>query len=197
MATENSNEQALEDSSPPTMRSPKSRRLVIVVLVLSFFGAMFLIYDKLRAPDLFRQYVVNPIPASVSQIKVDHPMKHKGGSYGYVFRFDVNREDFEHIRESRPFREAEEISYVGGEGISWDWKDWDLMKPGGERGSGFSMYALVSKPSWYDLPTWEDPEAYALRQVDENNNKDIQVLLYNSELGQAYFITFHYSGLGL
>jgi len=87
---------------------------------------------------------------------------------------------------------------MDGTGLSFDWKGWET-KTGGERirGFGFEMYALVHKPSWYDLPTWKNPEAYALNEVDMNNNRDIQVLLYNNELRQAYFINFHYDGRGL
>ena len=202
MAIDN-NEQLIEEAKVPTMRSLKSRRLVLVVAVLSLLGVVFFIYVfsvllKMLAENLFREYVVNPIPESVAKIKVDQP-KSRGG-YGYVFRFNVNREDFERIRESRPLRDVENLDYKYGTGLLWEWKDWVSTEQSGDRGTGFSMYALVRKPSWYDLPSWENPEAYALRQADVNNHRDIrdiQVLLYNNDRGQAYFITFYYDGRGL
>ena len=177
----------------------KPRRLVRYILVLSIVVAVLLYVLsaiwKINAINLFRQYVYYPIPESVSQIKVDKPMSR--GGYGYVFRFNIKREDFETIRKSRSFRKIVNIDYLKGEGLYWYWEDWDITKPGGEQGISFSMYALVRKPSWYDLPTWVNPEAYALWNVDTNKNVDIQVLLYNSNLRQAYFVTFHYDGRGL
>jgi hypothetical protein len=173
----------------------KSRRLILLIAVLSLLCLVFIYVLsalwKTHVKNLFRQYVQNPIPESVAQIKVDKPMSR--GGYGYVFCFNVNREDFDRIRKSRTFRREVNISYVG-EGLSWFWEDWYSTKSGGEGGVSFSMYALVRKPSWYDLPTWVNPETYALNKVDDNKNEDIQVLLYNSKLGQAYFITFHYYG---
>ena len=174
----------------------KTRRLK---LIIAFFllGVVFIymlsVLWKAHVENLFREYVQNPIPESVAQIKVDKAMSKRKG-YGYVFRFNIEREDFESIRKSRSFRKAIINSYVKGNGLSWEWEDWDSTKTDEVRGVSFSMYALVHKPLWYDLPTWENPEAYALRKLGSNNNRDTQVLLYNSKLGQAYFITFHYGG---
>jgi hypothetical protein len=201
MVGDNSDKQTLEEARTPAIKSPKPRRLVPVVVIIFLLGLAFLIcvvsiLQKIGAADLFRQYVLNPIPESVSHIKVDQPKTH--GGYGYVFRFNVNRKDFNCIRESRPFRETENIRYIGGTELSFDWKGWEIETSGERvRGFGFEMYALVRKPSWYDLASWENPEAYALNEVDKSNNRDVQVLLYNNELEQAYFITFHYSGRGL
>lgn len=200
MEIDNKNEQSIEQTKIPIIKYLRSQRSVLIITVLFLFGLAFLIYvisafQKRRTADLFRQYIVNPIPVSVTQIKVDHPQRH--GGYGYVFRFNINQEDYERICESRPFRDVENLYYINGKDLSWDWKDWISTKQSGERGVAFGIYDLVRKPSWYDLPTWENPEAHALHKVDEKNNKDIQVLLYNRDIGQAYFITFHYSGRGL
>lgn len=175
----------------------KSQRLILLIVIVSLSGALFIFgfgfTRKMHVENLFRKYVQNPIPESVDKIKVDKPMSY--GGYGYVFRFNIKRDDFERIRKSRSFRNVLALNYVYGKGLSWFWGDLDFKSP--EAGMSFSMYALVPAPSWYDLPTWENPEAVALWNVDNNNNSDIQVLLYNSELKQAYFVTFHYNGRGL
>ena len=170
-------------------------KLILVVFALLSVVSIYVLSTmwKTRAKNLFQQYIQYPIPESVAQIKVDKAMSKRKG-YGYVFRFNIKREDFERIRESRSFRKAIIDSYVKGEGLSWDWEDWDYTKTDEVRGVSFSMYALVRKPLWYDLPTWENPEAYAFTKEDNNDIEDIQVLLYNSKLGQAYFITYHYGG---
>ena len=168
----------------------KIRRLIFLIAFLSVLGVIFIngfgALWKMHVENLFRLYVQKPIPESVDMIQIDKPKSH--GGYGYVFRFNIKRDDFEIIRKSRSFRNVLAISYVNGEGLSWFWSDLDFTKT--EAGMSFSIYSIVHKPSWYDLPTWDNPEAYALRNVDNNNNKDIQVLLYNNNLGMAYFITF-------
>ncbi len=173
-------------------------KFMVVAVVFSLLGAGLLTYliGVLRRPagdDLFREYILDPIPGSVTDIKVDQPKTH--GGYGYVFRFALNRADLELIRQSGPLRETEDI-ISDDTGLLWTWKDWESTETSGERAVAFSMYALAPSPSWYDLSAWENPEAYALRQEDKEENTDIQVLLYNDELGQAYFITFHYDGRG-
>jgi hypothetical protein len=171
------------------------RKLVPVGAILCAAGTLLSIHivgvlRRPRADALFRQYILDTIPSSVADIKVDQPKAH--GGYGYVFRFALGREDLDRIRSTRPFREAEDISYVRGTGLSWNWTDWDAAKSAGERGASFLIYPRGRQPSWYDLPAWNDPRVYVLRQ-EQGEDKDIQVLLYNMELGQAYFIAFHYN----
>ena len=175
----------------------KLKRLISVIAVFSLLGVVFIYVLstlwKTRAENLFREYVRNPIPESVAQIKVDKPISR--GGYGYVFRFNIEREDFESILKSHSLRKAVITVDVEGTGLNWEWEDWDYTKSDEDHHvMGFSIYALVRKPSWYDLPTWENPEAYAFMK-EGNNEADIKVLIYNNKLGQAYFITIYGHGL--
>ncbi len=190
MARDNYKEQAVGELSVSTMKKLKSRKSLIVYVVLSLFGAVFLIYvisilRKSSTSELFRWYVLDPIPASVTGIKVDQPHKIRG--YTYVFRFDINRADLDRIVESRPFREAQITGFLGGGSLFFKWKG--SPNP---IGNGFSMYG-TRKPSWYTLESWDNPETYALvQEVKDVKTSDIQVLIYNGRLGQAFFIVSHY-----
>ncbi|MGD8785928.1 MAG: hypothetical protein PVJ60_00765 [Phycisphaerales bacterium] len=191
-------EQTLEE---PSVSKTKSlmRKLPTFLFVLFLCGTVLLIYscDTLLMPpasELFKQYVMDPIPASVTNIKADQP-KTIGG-YGYVFRFDINRADLDLIIKSRPFREAQLTNFSDSGSISWNWKGLPSYGSIGERGRGFGIYGVKRrKPSWYTLESWENPETYALVEEKKDvNTSDIQVLIYNVKLGQAFFIVFDYGG---
>ena len=181
------------------MRAHRLQKLTVLLVVLCLCAIVLSIYVmriqwKLRASDLFREYIMDPVPASVADVKADQP-KTIGG-YGYVFRFAVKRTDLELIRKSRPFREAQITSYMGGGSLYWDWKDVPSSGHIGEKGRAFSMYGTrLRAPPWYDLESWDSPETYVLVKDDKDGNTlENQVLVYNAELGQAYFIVFHYGG---
>ncbi len=169
----------------------------MALIVLSLIGvvlAVYLVHVLRRPSELFRRYVVDPIPASVTHIQVDQPMRH--GGYGYVFRFGVSQADFERIRNSRPFREAVGFRYSDPVGVSCAWKT--PRPPYEEIGPPrFAMYAIVHSPSWLDLAAWKNPETYALVHWDKQKGEDIQLLIYNRELGRAYCIVFHYRVSGI
>jgi hypothetical protein len=137
---------------------------------------------------------LDPIPASVNQIKADQPKR--GFGYGYVFRFAVSGADLELIVKSRPFRQTENMRVIAGGGLYWDWKDWDREESSDRvKSVSFMVYRDgQTKPSWFDLESWKQFESYALRQEGKYGQTDIQVLIYNPQLGQAYFIVFHYEG---
>jgi hypothetical protein len=137
--------------------------------------------------------VIDPIPASVADIKVDEP---KYGNYTGVFRFVVDREDFQSIRSSRPFRD---IGFDANTdvGLSWFWGHEDARSTRFETGYVIGPYARQSKPSWYDLPEWQEPEGYALEQRNADGSMELDVLVYNADLGAATFITYYNDGRGL
>lgn len=172
------------------MKSLKSRKLLIVLAVLFLCSTMFLIYSKLlKPPKLFRRYVLNPIPESVTNIKADQVGAFRG--YQFVFRFDINRADLDLIIKSRPFREAKITDYLGGGGLYLVFRVGSFYP----EGQSFGIYgAKRHKPSWYTLESWEKPETYALvkeEKVKGEDTIDIQVLIYNTKLEQAFFIIYY------
>lgn len=176
------------------MRIRGLRKLAIVLAALCLGVATLSTYAihgrrESRAHALFRQYIMDTIPASVTQIRADQARG--ASSYRCVLRFAINRTDVELIRRSRPFREAQITGYMSGGSLCWDWKE---SLPGGEKGRSFSVYGSHA-PSWYDLESWNSPEAYILVKQDKNGNtSEFQVLTYNGASGHAFFIVVHYSG---
>jgi hypothetical protein len=126
---------------------------------------------------LFQRCVVDPIPKSVTELRVDRP----GGifAYGYTFRFKINEGDVAAIVASRPFRIVQNVKYENWGGLHFEWspRSWSELAiyPSGMR-----------KPAWFTPDLWHDPDAYAY----EERAKQLTtwVLLYNQQIGEAYFL---------
>jgi len=185
---------------------------IIFLIGLLFFIVTFfkyippLLLNALIVPpplppeELFRRYVLNPIPESVANIRADQP-KNFGG-YRYTFRFNINREDLGLLINSGPFLRVWNVKYRDG---SLDWH-WDRDGPFGigRYGSGITCYNISArKPGWFRPGQWNEPEAYAFLKKgnlvnvetfhkDSNGLTKIRVLLYNENEAEAYFIVTRY-----
>jgi hypothetical protein len=155
---------------------------VVFGVVLVVYAAIALL--KTPSPDLFRRYVLDPIPASVTKIKSDRDIP--VFRYGYTFKFNINKSDLALIINSRPFQRISNVKYDRGTGLHWEWDPQhshtlSVYGPGQSR-----PWWWQRKPRWFTLDRWDNPEAYAFK--DKGKDWSIQVLLYNDEFGEAYFI---------
>lgn len=153
--------------------------LPIVACAIVLPACTYIALSRLNAPTrLFKQYVLDPVPASVSEIKVDRYRARL--RYAYLFQFNIDKGDLDSLARSRPFAEARIV----------DWKPgslWWALK--GELLGGVIMSVYPPrqrKPSWFTAETWESPQVYAFQK--EGDDENTQVLLYNPELQQACFI---------
>jgi len=145
--------------------------------------------SETRASELFTQYVLDPIPKSVTKIRADQPKDILG--YTYTFRFNINRTDLALLVESGTLQRVWNVRYENG---SLDW-GWDREGPGGLSMSKvykvvYSRHSTLRQraPAWFEPERWSNPEAYALeKKVGDRLNT--QVLLYNEKEGEAYYIT--------
>lgn len=183
---------SLEQDANLTMHSKSLRPLAIsAVLVLcatmlTFYGARFL--RGPAASEVFRRHVLDPIPASVTDLKADQTKS--SGGYGYVLRFGVNRSDLEQILASQsvPLREAR-LDYSKDGMLSFVWKG-----PSASLDScSFSLYGKGNKPSWFDLASWEGPDVYAcFRGPGTPEEPDTVIVIYNATIRRAYFMVYEY-----
>lgn len=177
---------------------------ICIVGMLGFTACKPREMSESRVVQIFRQYVLDPIPKSVKNIRADQP----GIFYGrtYTLRFNINRADLDLITNSRPFIKIWDVKYKKG-GLYWGW---DRVGPPGpvgipKYGLSMSLYEPGNEPAWFRPELWDDPEAYGLYKIGELMNteaydryrekssefsgrKTIQVLLYNEKDGEAYFI---------
>ena len=192
--------------------------IVIFIFGMIFLGVTFIRYvppllfrtliKTLKGPqaspeEMFRGYVMSPIPKSVTNIKADQPMNFRG--YIYTFRFNIDRDDLTMLINSRPFIEVWNVKYKNGM-LSWGWGITDpieLKMP--KYGRSLTLYELGGRPrspSWFRPEQWGNHEAYSFYKVGNLINTQAferdgrstgrreitQVLLYNEKESEAYFI---------
>jgi len=179
----------------------KNRRLLLIVFLL-LVGVMLLVRASYRrisgkvGSEAFKRYILDPIPKSVTNIKVDQPKNFQG--YRYIFRFNINRSDLDLIIHSEPFVRIWDVEDVNGS-IYWRWDH-----PDGRHGSSIICYDHTKEPSWFRPKNkWYAYEAYAFERVGNLQNAEtlikqsdgptnIKVLLYNENEYEAYFIITYY-----
>jgi hypothetical protein len=155
---------------------------VVFGIVLLIFAAIGLL--KTPTPELFRRYVLDPIPTSVMNIKSDRDLPVY--RYAYTFSFKINESGLALLVKSRPFQKISNVKYDSKTGLYWQWDS--------QRSHTMSVYGpgqarpwwWQRKPHWFMPDRWDNPRAYAFE--DKSKNWSIQVLLYNDKLGKAYFI---------
>jgi hypothetical protein len=152
--------------------------LLFAVVIIGSMVGLFGIYCFGHAgPRLFRRYVLDPVPRSVTEVRVDR----LGGvfAYGYAFRFRIQEADVATIIKSRPFQRVQNVRYEDWGELNFEWSP--------TFGRGLSLYpSETSMPAWFTPGLWHDPESYAYEQCTAHRRT--WVLLYNRQAGEAYFV---------
>lgn len=174
-----------------------SSRSVLSVFVFIIFAVLILILNFIinpkmtneRASEVFRQFILDPIPESVTDIKADQPRTIRG--YRYTFLFNINREDLGLIIDSEPFQKVRNVEYKNGN-LTWEWD------------KSHSETAIIYKgwgPGWFEPEFGENSEVYAFVKIGDKVNMQLfeykqkaydkeymKILIYDPQKGQAYFI---------
>ena len=174
------------------------------------FAGKFLIQKSPPMPtpsELFREHLLDPIPESVKNIKADRPSEILG--YTYTLRFNINRADLELLIKSGTLERVWNVKYENGY-LNWDWDPPRLYGTPGRQislpSSGMNIIVYHRKgrrePAWFKLKLWDNPEAYVFYkkgdlvnfqaferdELETSGRTTIQVLLYNENESEAYFI---------
>lgn len=136
--------------------------------------------------ELFRKHIVDPIPPSVMDIKVEQTRV----VFGFVYQFKIEPKDFALILESGPFQLVMNVRYEKGT-LDWDW--------GPTAGVTIPVYEESwrgSSPAWLNPSQWQGSKAYALRN-DQPGRTITKVLIYDETLGEVHCFAFcNANGLG-
>lgn len=167
---------------------------LLCLVILLAAGALLGLALRSSQTTLFEQLVTSPIPESVHSIEVDQKyslwrrLDWSGELSLYVLRFDINREDLEKIITSCSLAEWPSVEYRYG---SLYYK-----LPNGEEATVGLHWYRRQRPRLFDLPEWKGFEAYYAG--DEGGTKSwcrARLLLYNEQLGRAYFVKHDVTGL--
>lgn len=165
------------------MRRKNKRTLLSCCIVLALILACAIVLKMSRGPLLFRRYVLKPIPKSVKNIKVARPWEMSG--HRYVMHFRISKADLALILNSKPFKKMMDVSYDNGN-LSWSL---DI-----HQGEGLSLYSIYgdgrSGPEWFRPNDWKSPEVYRFKEMTIEYRRHMQILIYNGELAEAYFVEY-------
>ena len=153
---------------------------IVMYIVLGIIDPI--VNKRLSLSEAFSKFVCRPIPKSVTNIKMDRLIRWNGW-HRYVFHFKIDEADLSPILNSKPFKEVSEFKYTGSGHLSWEY-----LGPGSQQ--GFSLYTKTgtsSVPNWFKLQNWENPKVYLYMVRDIFR---VRFLIYNKELGEAYFIDY-------
>jgi hypothetical protein len=162
----------------------QKRKLDILIKAAVALVVMTYIIVKLIPPSpssFFRRTVIDPIPGSVKEIKVDR--YRSINERRWVLHFDLSEADLSLIVASRPFTELPYFEYREKYGsVSF-----------GERDSGKAVPLYLrsgrpSPPDWFQLGQWDRPKAYVFLQ--ERRLGVVRLLVYNKGLAEAYYIEY-------
>lgn len=180
--------------------------LIIFFAGLVFFIVVFfkhiplLFFNTLVASpppeELFRGYVLSPIPESVQNIRAERPKNFQG--YRYTFRFNISRDDLSLLIHSKFLVRVWNVEYKDGR-LHWDWDRGSGLLGTGKYRSGIPCYDHTREPRWFKPGQWGNPEAYAYMKIGKQVNIEtfhknsngltrIRVLLYNENEAEAYYV---------
>ena len=167
--------------------------VLLSLLVLLAAGGLLGLGLRSSRTSLFEQLVISPIPESVRNIEVDQRyslwrrVQSSGELSTYLLKFDISRGDVEKIIAFASLTEWPSVEYTFG-GVYY-------RLPNGEK-TDIHLYWSRERPQWFDLPEWKSFKAYYAG--DEGGTKSwcrVRLLLYNEQLGRAYFVKHDITGL--
>ncbi|MBN2182559.1 MAG: hypothetical protein JW715_11660 [Sedimentisphaerales bacterium] len=158
---------------------------------------------------LFKKFILDPIPKSVADLQINRPESFSDPVY--VINFKINNEDIKTILEAKPFVEYSrwEIDTEIG-ALFWTYEDENKDKYTFDgtttyvRGSTKDAVPLDKdrnghiKPDWFSPDQWHKARFYAYK-INRNTNNPIHVityiLIYDEGISEAYFIRSVTGGL--
>ncbi|MBN1803992.1 MAG: hypothetical protein JW837_01955 [Sedimentisphaerales bacterium] len=146
---------------------------------------------------IFKKYVIKPIPESVTDIKMDKLSP--GGLFAsglkYVMHFKISKKDVALILKSRAFKEYEWITYK--KGTPWDELCWgNKLKVNHQEHkiSGTNSHEMIvykdseQPPEWFRPNDWDKPKVYSISEKwGRSRRYRTNVLIFNEDLEEAYF----------
>jgi len=173
--------------------------IIVSVLIIS---TCFIVLKCTHESRLFKKYVCNPIPKSVRNIRAHESSWPSWDIFGhkYVMHFKASKSDVELILTSKRFKEVEWFKYENGL-LTWgDTPPWEkknegeyVAKPHWEAESLglYPQYKRRPGPVWFKPNDWDSPKVYSFEERTVSYQKQIQILIYNEDLDEAYLVDYY------
>ncbi len=157
--------------------------------------------------ELFRKFLLDPIPESVTGLRVNRPKS--SSDPVHVMHFKINNGDVRAILKANPFVERSDWELDVRRGIlSWSYSyairdavDETMILEQGNRGDAIPLDKDANgrfMPNWFRPDQWDKVRFYAY--IEDTNPKNRNhlahhVLMYNEELSEAYYLRSQNGGL--
>ncbi len=147
---------------------------------------------------IFKEYVLKPIPGSVSDLRVNEPETSWDARHTYVMRFKISRADVERILKSRRFEEFVWGRYEN-DNLYWHGADKVEFDPNTNTrsvtigGGNLPLYTGPhdEPPEWFSPNDWDNPKVYKFEEKwGKAHRNQIKILIFNEALEEAYFIEY-------
>jgi len=170
---------------------------IIVTVAVVMISTYAIVLKFTRGSRVFKKYVCNPIPKSVKNIRVHKPWEISG--HRYVMHFKIDEIDLPLILSSKHFKEVEWVNYENG---SLDWGDsppWENRNEDGYMTKShweaeslylYAPYKGRPGPAWFKPNDWDNPKVYKFKERTIEYREQIQILIYNEELDEAYIVEY-------
>jgi hypothetical protein len=191
----------------PRLKKRYKYALVLLLVLIS----VWLVFNWVFPRILFRKAVLYHIPASVKSIK-GCGLSGLNERHKYILRFNISESDIQLILNSDQFQEIGYVKYSNngilhyGEDrfkesttITYD-NDGNIISTdhrASDIGSSFHLFLGWYEwfpPKWFELDKWNTFKAYVV-EINRNDYYKVRLLLYNPDIGQAYFIEYELRGM--
>jgi len=142
---------------------------------------------------IFKKYVLDPIPKSVANIKVDE-IEQRGLGHIYVMRFEIKRADAELICNSRPYKKST-LDTFEHDHISWresEGQKQDLLVIDLGAGHTLSLYTNERQQNpteWFHPRDLAGPKAYVVKEKYGRSTRYVtKIMVFDEDLEEAYFV---------
>jgi hypothetical protein len=157
----------------------RSRRFKLILVGITAVLILFALYWRLMVwpQNIFARWIFDPIPRSVTDIRVYALHNSRFMGYEFLFRFKINKMDFDMILVSRPFKQVHKKMLFIDDRLSWE-RD-DGVQSGGS-------CQLPGVPKWFrpqDLP--DDARAYIF-DAGFSAAPQYVMIAYSNHTNQAY-----------
>jgi len=174
--------------------------LVVPILIIAFIINVGPDNKYLSDSELFKKFILDPIPESVTDLRVNRPASYYFDPV-YVMNFKINNNDIQTILKTKPFVEHgwwELDTHLGT--LRWKYK-YVIKDPLDEtrtldQGTKTDIVFLNKDKNGFVNPHWFRPVRYKKRfyayQINRNPNNPIHVtnhvLIYDEELSETDYI---------
>jgi hypothetical protein len=179
--------------------------MVLILVTTLFVDGCSKSHEGFSDNDLFEEFVLSPVPTSVSELRICRPKYYYGQ---YVMNFKIDTNDVQTILNSRPFIENNNWELDTSFGVlRWTYR-YEIKDPVdetlAEQGVKVDAVGLnrdmngCYKPDWFRPDQWFGSRLYfcEISNSPTNPNNIIRhVLMYNENLCEAYYLIDRTGGL--